>query len=307
MKAAQINSFGGSDVISLADKSLPEISKDEALVRIHAAGVNPIDFKVREGYAKGSVSPPLTLGTDFSGAIEKVAKNGTFKVGDEVYGQAGVLGKGSGSFAQRAIVPLTSMWHKPKNITHEQAAALPLVGVSAYQALVDHANVQKGQRVLIHGGAGGIGSIAIQIARSLECYVITTVSTSDVQFARELGAHEAIDYKTQDFSEIVKDIDVVLDTVGGETYRKSFKVVKKGGTIVSMLEQPDTDLMQKYGVKAIAQSTKSTPDRLAQIEKLVERGAIAVPVDKTFPLESTAEALDYLENDSPRGKVVVTM
>jgi alcohol dehydrogenase len=234
---------------------------------------------------------PSTLGMDFSGIIKQVGEgvsNSEFKQGDEVYGQAGVVNGGSGAFAEMALA------NKPKRLSHAEAAALPLVGVSAWRALMENIGLSKGQRILIHGGAGGIGSIAIQLAKHLGAYVATTVSTNDKQFVQELGADVVIDYKTQNFEDLLHDYDSVFDTVGGETYKRSFKVLKKGGIIVSMLEQPNPQLMDHHGVKAIFQFTQADRERLTKVAKWVDQNNdIRVNIDRTFSLDEAADALDY--------------
>ena len=206
-----------------------------------------------------------------------------------------------------ALANAESIAHKPKKLSHPEAAALPLVGVSAWQALVENIGLSKGQKILIHGGAGGIGSIAIQLAKNLGAYVATTVSTNDKQFVQDLGADEVIDYKTQTFEDLLHDYDAVFDTVGGETYRRSFKVVKKGGIIVSMLEQPNSELMNQYGVKAIFQFTQANRERLTKLAQWVDQNNIRVNVEKTFSLDEAGNALDYQKDVHPRGKVVITV
>lgn len=309
MKAAQINKYGGSEVVEINKNApKPTVSSGHILVEVHAAGVNPVDWKIREGYMR-QMAPlkfPATLGGDFSGVIAEVGEGVSgFKKGDEVYGQASILRGGSSSFAEFASVDVNTTAHKPKNTSHVEAAALPLTGVSAWQALVDHIGLSRGEKILIHGGAGGIGSIAIQLAKYLGAYVATTVSAKDIQYVKELGADEAIDYKNQSFEDLVHEYDAVYDTVGGETYAKSFKVLKKGGIIVSMLEQPRSDLMEQYEVNAIGQFTQVNSERLSKLAELVEKSAIKVYVEKTFPLEQAGEALTYLQNGHPRGKVVL--
>jgi len=192
-----------------------------------------------------------------------------------------------------------------KNLTFEEAAALPLVGVSAWQALVENMNLSQGQKILIHGGAGGIGSIAIQLAKNLGAFVATTVNSEDTQYVQSLGADETIDYKKQDFEKIANDYDAVYDTVGGQTYTKSFNVLKKGGIIVSMLEQPNTDLMQHFSVKSIFLLTQVNKERLTQLANWVDQNNIKINIDKTFSLDETANALDYVKDVHPRGKVII--
>jgi alcohol dehydrogenase len=311
MKSAQMKSYGGSEVIEIKSApSLNDPSAGKVLVIIKAAGVNPADWKVREGYFQ-QMTPlqfPSTLGMDFSGIIEKVGEGvSDFKQGDEVYGDVAAIRSGSGAFAEMALANADSIAHKPKTLSHEEAAGLPLVGVSAWQALVETIRLSKGQKILIHGGAGGIGSIAIQLAKRFGAYIATTVSTNDKQFVKELGADEVIDYKTQSFDDLLHDYDAVFDTVGGETYTRSFKVLKKGGIIVSMLEQPNQELMERFGVKAIYQFTKVNRERLTKLAQWVDQNNIRVNVDRTFPLEETAKALDYQRDVHPRGKVVLAI
>ena len=314
MKSAQINRYGSSDVIEINQNtsvSLP-ISSGKILVDVKASGVNPVDWKIREGYMQQMIPLqfPATLGMDFSGIIKDVGSDqdistADLKQGDEVYGQASVTKGGSGAFAEVAVTNIDNIAFKPKNLSFEEAAALPLVGVSAWQALVENMNLSQGQKILIHGGAGGIGSIAIQLAKNLDAFVTTTVNSDDAQYVQSLGADETIDYKKHDFEKMVNDYDAVYDTVGGQTYTKSFNVLKKGGIIVSMLEQPDTDLMQHFGVKSIFLLTQVNRERLTQLANWVYQNNIKINIDKTFSLDETAEALDYVKDVHPRGKVIL--
>jgi len=311
MKSAQINRYGRSEVIEINQNTpLLNLSSEKILVDVKAAGVNPIDWKISEGYMKQMISLqfPSTLGMDFSGIIKEVSKDISteeYKQGDEVYGQASVTNGGTGAFAEIALTNTDNVALKPKSLNYAEAAALPLVGVSAWQALVENMELSKDQKILIHGGAGGIGSIAIPLAKNLDAYVATTASSDDKEFVQNLGADEVIDYKSQDFEELVHDYDAVYDTVGGQTYTKSFKVLKKGGIIVSMLEQPNSDLMEKFGVKAIFQLTQVNKDRLTQLAKWIDKNNIKIHVDKTFSLDETAKALDYVKDVHPRGKVII--
>jgi NADPH:quinone reductase-like Zn-dependent oxidoreductase len=250
---------------------------------------------------------PATLGTDFSGVIKELGENAStgFNIGDEVYGQGSPLSGGSGTFAEFVLTNINGIAHKPKTLNHIEASGLPLVGVSAWQALVENIGLSKNKKILIHGGAGGIGSIAIRLAKHLGAYVATTVKSDDKEYVQQLGADEILDYTTQSFKDILQDYDAVLDTVGGETYRKSFNVLKNNGTIVSMLEQPDSNLMKQFGVKAIFQFTETTTDRLTKLAQWVDQNNIKVNVEKTFPLSETAKALDYQRDVNPRGKIVV--
>jgi NADPH:quinone reductase-like Zn-dependent oxidoreductase len=308
MKAAQINSYGGKDVLKTVDGAAKaQAQEGQVLVEVYAAGANPFDLKVREGYLKDMVALnfPATLGGDFAGVVAGLGEGVSgLNVGDEVYGQANALG-GQGSFAEFTAAKAGQTALKPKIVDFHVAAAIPLAGVSAYQALVEHANLQNGQKVLIHGGAGGIGTFAVQIAKHLGAYVAATAAASDAEFVKGLGADEVIDYKSQKFEDVLKDYDAVFDTVGGETYKKSYQVLKPGGVLVSMTEKPDRELTKKHGVNAISQQTKTTADKLKEVAKLVELGAIKVNVDKVFPLDDAGEALEYLKVGHPKGKVVI--
>jgi NADPH:quinone reductase-like Zn-dependent oxidoreductase len=312
MKSIQIKRYGGSDVVELNDTaSVPGVSVGKILVDVKASGVNPADWKVREGYFQ-QMAPlqfPSNLGFDFSGTIKQLGEDvpSDFEQGDEVYGQTPVLSGGSGAFAELALVDKDNITHKPKTLNHTEAAALPTVGVSAWQALVENIGLSKGQKILIHGGAGGIGSIAIQLAKHLGAHIATTVSTNDKEFVQQLGADQIIDYKTEKFEDLLHDYDAVLDTIGGDTYKRSFKVLKKGGIIISTLEQPDSELMQQYGIKATFQFTQVNRKRLTKLAQWVEQNSIKINVDRTFSLDEAGKALDYQKDVHPRGKVVITI
>jgi alcohol dehydrogenase len=313
LKSAQINEYGGSEVVMInQDTSEPILSSGKVLVSVKAAGVNPIDWKIREGDMQQMIQLqfPSTLGIDFSGIINQIGENvssSDFKKGDEVYGQASVWTGGSGAFAEMALVNAESIAHKPERLTHVEAAALPLVGVSAWQALTKDIELEKGQKVLIHGGAGGIGSIAIQLAKIIGAYIATTVSSNDKQFVQALGADVIIDYKTETFEDLIHEYDAVFDTVDGDTYTRSFKVLKKGGIIVSMLEQPNSELMDRYGVKALFRFSQVDNEWLIKLAQRVDQNNIKVNVEKTFSLDEAATALDYQRDVHPRGKVVLTL
>jgi NADPH:quinone reductase-like Zn-dependent oxidoreductase len=311
MRAVQIDGYGGIEVTKVrADAPKPAADEGQALIEVRAASLNVIDSSIRQGYLEQMLplSFPVTLGGDFSGAVVELGQGVTeFKIGDEVYGQASVFLGGSGTLAEFAAAKAALTGYKPKSTSFPEAAALPLAGVSAIQALIEHMNLKAGQKILIHGGAGGIGTYAIQVAEYLGAYVATTASAKDMNYVKELGADEVIDYRSQVFEDLLHDYDAVLDTVGsaGDTYARSFKVLKKGGTLVSMLEQPNEELMAQYGVNAIAQFTQTTTARLAKLAELVDQGVVKVHIDKTFPLEQVTDAFSYRETGSPRGKVVV--
>ena len=310
MKAAQINKYGGDEVVEInPDAPMPELAPDKIIVKISAAGVNPIDWKIRKGNLSGmNLKFPLTLGGDFSGVIMELGENVTgFKIGDEIYGQAITLGGGSGSFAQFALAPGKSVALKPSNLTHTEAAALPLAGASALEAIHEHIHPKKDQKILIHGGAGGIGSFAVQMAKNSGAYVCSTARADDIEYVKDLGADEVIDYENQNFKDILHDYDAVFDTVGGKTYAKSFQILKNGGIIVSMLEQPNDSLAKEYGITAIAQNSRVTTERLIKLSELADRGVLKIHIDKTFPLDQAGAALGYLEKGKHKGKVVIAI
>ena len=310
MKAAVLVGYGGPEVIQITtDRPKPVLAEGQVLVEVHAASVNPFDIKVREGNARSmaELEFPAVPGGDFAGIVAAVASDTTgFEVGQAVYGQAAAL-SGNGSFAEFTPVKASSLGPKPDSLDFVAAAAAPLVTVSAYQALVKHMNLSAKQKVLIHGGAGGIGSMAIQLAKHLGAYVATTVSSADEAFAKNLGADEVIDYRSQDFSAVLKEFDAVYDTVGGDTYANSYKVLRPGGIIVSMVEQPNEELAKHYQVKPVYQFTHVTTEKLVAVAKLIDEGVLTVPVDKTFTLEHAGEAFEYLKTGHPKGKVVITV
>lgn len=311
MKAAQISEYGEIEVIHIAtDVPRPTPRDDQVLVEVHAASINPFDWKVRKGFMQQmkQLEFPVTLGGDIAGVVAGIGKNVTqFTVGDTVYGQAGVFGGGSGAYAEFATTNAVNLAKMPEGLDFIQAAALPLTGLSALQVLEDHMKLQSGQKILIHGGAGGIGTMAIQIAKYLGAYVVTTVSSKSVAYVKELGADEVIEYKTQKFEEMLHDYDAVFDTVGGETYDKSYQVLKKGGVLVSMVMPPNKELSEKYGVRAIAQMTHVRTESLERLGQLIAEGVVKPHVDSTFPLDQIQQAFRAQETGSPQGKVIVTI
>ena len=309
MKALQMKQYGGTEVLEFNQNATkPALGKGQVLIEVHAASLNPIDWKIRAGYLKEHlpISMPATLGGDVAGVIAEVGDSASgLRVGDRVYGYASLVSGGSGSFAEFVAAMMSTVAPAPQKANFIEAAALPLVGVSAVQALAEHVNLQRGQKILIHGGAGGIGSVAIQVAKSIGAYVATTVTADDRAYVQELGADEVIDYKKETFEQRLSNVDAVFDTVGGDTTEKSFKVLKQGGTLVSMLGQPNATLAKQYGVTAIGQMTHVATDVLKRLAKLMDSGAIKIHVDHVFPLEKAKDAFQLLEGGHPRGKVVL--
>jgi len=308
MKAAQLMKYGGEDAVQVNDNvEQPVPLMDQVLVEVYAAAVNPFDVKVREGETKSYVDLdfPSTLGGDVAGVVAAVGQGiEGLEVGQTVLGMANAVG-GQGSLAEFTVVKIEQIVPKPANIDFLTAAALPLTGVSAYQALVDHMNLQSGQKVLIHGGAGGIGSLAIQIAKDIGAYVATTAGTAEIDFVKSLGADQVIDYTAEDFAEIIKDFDAAFDTVGGETNTKSYTVLHPGGNLVSMVVPPNDELVDQYQINYTQQASKATPERLIAVAELASTGKIKVNIDKVFSLDEAPAALEYLKTGHPKGKVVV--
>jgi alcohol dehydrogenase len=308
MRAVQLTKYGGKGALQFtAEATKPTIEAGQVLVKVQAASVNVLDWKIREGMAQ-AMAPlnfPATLGSDLAGTITEMGEGVSgFVIGQEVYGQTNPLG-GTGSFAEFTPIAAGALATKPQSLTFIEAAATPLTAVSAYQALVEVLDIQDGQKILIHGGAGGIGSFAIQLAKHLGAYVITTAASNDIAYVRGLGADEVIDYTSQKFEELLHDLDAVYDTVGGETYTRSFAVMKPGGKIISMTERPNESLAQEHGIKAEHLFTQVTTERLKKIAKLIDQGILHVHVDRVFPLEKAADAVEYLHEGRHHGKVVL--
>lgn len=306
MKAAQIKAFGSASEIHIVDVEKPTPRGGQVLIEVHASSINPVDKTVREGFMQPMVplNLPIILGFDAAGVVKEIGDGVTgFSKGDKVYGEASVLGGGTGAFAEFACAPSTMLAKMPSNLSFLEAASIGLTGTSAVQALYEHIKLQPHQKILIHGGSGGIGSIAIQIAKYVGAYVATTATGDSMQFCSQLGADDVIDYKMHAFQERLSDFDAVLDTVGGETYADSFKILKKGGVILSMLEQPDKKLMEQFGVTAIYQGTKVNTEHLNRLRELVEEGVVAAHVDKAFTLDQIQEAFDSKEHEHIHGKI----
>lgn len=310
MKAAQISDYGDASVVRINEAKKPAAKEGQVLVEVHASSLNPFDSKLHAGQMKENISLkfPATLGGDVAGMVVEIGEGVTsITVGDKVYGQANIVAGNSGAFAQYAVTSARQLAKMPRNLDFKQAASLPLVGVSALQALKRHINLQRGQKIFIHGGAGGIGTIAIQLAKHLGAYVATTATGEGLDYVKRLGADEVIDYKSQNFSKFFQGFDAVFDTVGGDDFNKSLAILKKGGVAVSMAASADETKTQELGVTAITQNTKVTTEILDELRQLVESDAVTPHVDKVFPLEQTQQAFKTLESDTIKGKVVLAI
>lgn len=308
MKAAQIKEYGGPEKVQILDIEKPIPGEGQVLVEVHAASLNPFDTMIRIGAYKEMIplELPKTLGGDFAGTITELGSGVTgFAVGDHVYGQANVVAGSSGAFAEFAVTKSDQVALAPGNISIHEAASLPLVGVSALQALMEHINVQSGQKLLVHGGSGGIGTVAIQLAKHLGAYVAVTASGDGIDYAKQLGADEVIDYKTQDFSATLRDYDAVFDTVGGDDFTKSFQVLKPGGVAVSMIAEADEEQAAVRGITAHTLNTQVTTKRLDTLREFVEQGVVTAHVAKKFKLDEIQQAFSERENGHIIGKVVL--
>jgi NADPH:quinone reductase-like Zn-dependent oxidoreductase len=307
VRKVRIHRFGGPEVLQVdsVEPSLPDAG--QVFVAVKAASINPVDFKIRNGQypAVKEDRLPYTLGRDVSGIIEKCGAQVTqFKVGDEVLGMVDI---GGGGYAEKAVLDEKALTRKPAHIDHTHAGAIPLAGQTAWQGLFRHGRLQRGQSVLIHGGSGGVGHFAIQFAKAKGARVLTTVATNNVEFARDLGADVVIDYKTQRFEEQARDLDMVFDLIDGETRERSWKLLKRGGVLVSTLTEPSQDTANRYGVRALRYTVEANGSELAEIVDLVASGKVKPHVQKTFRLEQAAQAIAAIEHGGSVGKVVLSL
>lgn len=330
MKAFIVERYGKKRVLRSAEMPHPDLRDDEVLVQVHAAGVNQLDVKIRDGEFK-LILPyrlPLILGHDVAGVVVKVgARVQQFKPGDEVYARPDDFR--IGTFAEFVAVKEDSLAIKPGNITMEEAASIPLVGLTAWQALVERARLGAGQKVFIQAGSGGVGTLAIQLAKHLGATVATTTSTANAALVKSLGADVVIDYKTQDFEKVLRDYDVVLNSQDGRTLEKSLRILKRGGKLISISGPPDPEFGREIaapgfvrlvirllssGIRRKAQGLgigyaflfmKANGAQLRLITRLIEAGAIRPVIDRVFPFESTNEAMAYVEAGRAKGKVVI--
>src|SRR6478672_5446365 len=305
MKAIRIHQYGGPEVLAQVEMQRPAPGANEVLIKVHAASVNPVDWKMRTGYMKDflPLALPATLGSDVSGTVEGVGPGATrFKRGDEVYASLGLEG---GGYAEYAVAKEPIVAGKPSTLDHVHAAAVPVAGLTAWQALFEVAQLRAGQKVLIHGAAGGVGNFAVQFGKAKGAYVIGTASSKNQAFLGELGVDKAVDYQKTRFEDAVRDVDVVLDTVGGETQERSFKVLKKGGILVSLVQPPSQESATKYGVRALFYGGHASSSDLAQIAKLIDDGKVKPVVETVLPLADARRAHELSQSGHARGKIVL--
>jgi len=306
MKAVRIHEYGGPEVLRLESVPRPSPRPDEVLVRVHAAGVNPVDVAVRQGYMRSALwhTLPLTLGFDVSGVVEQVGAHVTrFKPGDAVFAFSDL--RRGGAFAEYLALPEREVVLRPRTLDAVQAAAVPLTGLTAWQALVEHAQLAPGQTVLIHGGSGGVGTMAIQLAKARGARVIATGSANNLEYLKSLGADEVIDYRATRFEDVVKDVDVVLDPIAGETQERSWQVLKKGGILVSLLDSSAPQKAEAHGVRGAWFLVRPEAEQLTQLAQLIEAGKIRVVVSEVLPLKEIRRAQELIGSRHTRGKLVL--
>lgn len=282
----------------------PKPGSGEVLIRVAAASVNPVDYKIRSGEFKPpGLTLPTTMGRDVAGVVDQVGPDvKSVRVGDQVYA---MLDRIEGGYAEYALVKESNVAPKPKSIDYIGAAAVPLAAITAWQALFDHGGLKTGERVLIHGAAGGVGHFAVQFAKDRGAHVIATGRAEDREALKKWGADEVIDYKTERFEDRVRDVDLVVDLVGGETQQRSWKVLKQGGRLVSTLAPPSKEEAQRRQAKAEVFMAQPRGDELTLISRMIDEGRVRVAVQQTFPLEKSRQAQEYLEKEHVRGKVVL--
>ena len=306
MKAVRIHSYGEPDVLVYEEAPMPEPGDDEVLIRVHATSVNPFDWKVRRGYLTGWMNHtlPLILGWDVSGVIEAVgAQVSNLSSGDEVYGMADATR--NGAYAEYIVVRTSHIARKPQSLDHLHAAAVPQAALAAWQTLFNVGGLSAGQRVLIHAAAGGVGHFAVQFAKQRGAYVIGTASGRNLDFVRELGADEVIDYTTTAFEDVVHDVDVVLDTIGGDTQQRSWQTLKPGGILVSIVQPPSAEEAAKHGARLAFIGASSSVDDLNEIAKLIDSGKVKPTVSTVLPLHEVKDGHTLSEGLHTRGKIVM--
>jgi NADPH:quinone reductase-like Zn-dependent oxidoreductase len=306
MKAVRVHEYGGPEVLQYEDAPRPQAGPGEVLIKVHASSVNPVDWKVRAGYLKQMLNykMPMIPGWDVSGVIEAVGSGVTrLKRGDGVYSRPDL--SRDGAYAEFVAVKESEVALKPKSIDHATAAAIPLAALTAWQALYDGAKLSSGQTLLIHGAAGGVGTFAVQLAKMRGARVIATASTKNHDFLRSLGADEVIDYNTTKFDEVVHGVDAVLDTITGETMERSWKTLKKGGILVSILEPPSPEKAAAHGVRCHHTFVQANVEQLNEIAKLVDAGKLKIIIENIFPLAEARAAQESNATGHTRGKIVL--
>lgn len=303
MRAVRIHEFGGIEQLRIEEIATPKPASGELLIKVRAASLNPVDFKTREGHFPPVRADmlPITLGRDLSGAVAAGSAGG-FRAGDAVLA---MLSTDHGAFAEFALVTPAQVAVKPDRLSHKDAAAVPLAGLTAWQGLFDQGRLQPGQRVLIHGGGGGVGHLAVQFAKHRGATVFATVSANDVDFMHQLGVDRAIDYRAERFEDIATELDLVLDLIGGETQTRSFAALKQGGALISTLTPPSLELCATHRVRGARYMAEPVGSQLGEIVRLLDEGRVLVTVSESFAFDRAAEAMQRLEQGGARGKLVL--
>jgi NADPH:quinone reductase-like Zn-dependent oxidoreductase len=307
MKAVRIHEFGAVDVLKLEDLPKPSPASAEVLIQVRAAGVNPVDYKIREGLYPAVTQDklPVTLGRDAAGVVAGIGDGvATLKIGDEIFV---MLPQDRGGYAEWVTAPADVCARMPDALDMMQAASVPLAALTAWQGLFTHGALKGGQRVLIHGASGGVGPFAVQFAKVAGAKVFATASAETRAFVEGLGADRFIDYHAERFEDVADDVDLVYDLIGGETEERSWQVLKRGGTLISTVHQPDAAKAGAAGVTAKRYTAQPDGQQLKEIAGLIDDGRVRVAIDKVFPLEEAAEAERHLKDDHVVGKVVLTM
>jgi NADPH:quinone reductase-like Zn-dependent oxidoreductase len=306
MKAIRIHNYGGPEVLKYEDAPRPEPGEGEVLIRVYAASVNPIDWKVREGHTKDFWPHkfPLILGWDLSGVVEELGRGvSRFKIGDEVYSVPDPTR--NGAYADYIVVRESELALKPNSLHHIRAAAVPLAALTAWQSLFDTAQLQPGQRVLIHAGSGGVGHFAVQLAKWKGAYVFATASTKNQDLLPEVGVDKAIDYTQQRFEDVARKIDIVLDPIGGDTQERSWQVLKKSGILLSLVEPPSADKAKALGIQAAFVASHPNGAELAKIAELIDFGDLKPIVNRILPLSEARRAHELSQTGHTHGKIVL--
>ena len=303
MKAVRLQQYGGPEQLKFEDAPDPRPDKGQILVRVHATSVNPWDYKLASGHFSKMIPMrlPYSPGSDFSGVVESLGAGvSEFKAGDEVFGHCPF-----GAYAQLAAVPAATSAPKPQKLSHAEAASVAVAAQTAWQGLFEEGRLERGQTVLIHAAAGGVGSFAVQLAHWKGAKVLATASADNEAYLRGLGADQVIDYKTTPFEKIAKDIDLVLDLIGGQTQERSFAVLKPGGALIATASPPSQDLAAKYNVRAKMMGMQPSGERLRKLGELLDAGKIKPTVTKIFPLASARDAWQLSQSGHTRGKIVL--
>jgi len=306
MKAVCIYSYGGPEVLVYEDAPRPHPDDGEVLIRVHAAGINPVDWKIREGHLKEMLhhTLPLVLGWDVSGVVEALGSGVTrLKVGDEVFSRPDI--SRDGAYAEFIVIKESEVALKPRSVDHLHAAALPLAGLTGWQSLFDAGGLLAGQRVLIHAAAGGVGHVAVQLAKWKGAHVIGTAAARNHDFLRKLGVDQVIDYDTERFEEAMQPVDLVFDTMGGEIQQRSWKVLKRGGILVSVISPPSAEVAAAHGARQAFVFTQPNAAQLAEIAKLADAEKLKAIVETILPLSDATRGQELSERGHTRGKIVL--